>query len=162
MGPIYPASMGFPCRAHVSPIWGPYNFNWFMHMLLKPLTSTVFYLPNFNFLTDFIFLNNSIRQPFLYFVHLIFCHCFSLIDILYVSMPCSSFLKLSQVTILFPIVKICSLSFEDKKLVQKPQEWKSQYLDKANRQPFMEPQQDKATNTGTATEKFPNSLSAKV
>lgn len=36
------------------------------------------------------------------------------------------------------------------------------YLDKAKTQPFMEPKQDKATNTGTATEKFPNTFSAKV
>lgn len=36
------------------------------------------------------------------------------------------------------------------------------YLDKAKTQPFMDPKQDKATNTGTATEKFPNSRSAKV
>lgn len=42
--------------------------------------------------------------------------------------------------------------------------WKeaSVYLDKANMQPFMEPKQDKATNTGTTTEKLPITLSAKV
>lgn len=36
------------------------------------------------------------------------------------------------------------------------------YLDKANIQPFMDPKQDRATNTGTTTEKFPITLSAKV
>lgn len=36
------------------------------------------------------------------------------------------------------------------------------YLDKANIQPFMDPKQDKATNTGTTTEKLPITLSAKV
>lgn len=42
--------------------------------------------------------------------------------------------------------------------------WKeaSVYLDKANIQPFMDPKQDKATNTGTTTEKLPITLSAKV
>lgn len=38
----------------------------------------------------------------------------------------------------------------------------SLYLDKANMQPFMDPKQDKATNTGTTTEKLPITLSAKV
>lgn len=42
--------------------------------------------------------------------------------------------------------------------------WKEEnlYLDKANMQPFMDPKQDKATNTGTTTEKLPITLSAKV
>lgn len=42
--------------------------------------------------------------------------------------------------------------------------WKegSVYLDKANMQPFMDPKQDRATNTGTTTEKLPITRSAKV
>lgn len=42
--------------------------------------------------------------------------------------------------------------------------WKEEnlYLDRANMQPFMDPKQDKATNTGTTTEKLPITLSAKV
>ena len=36
------------------------------------------------------------------------------------------------------------------------------HLEKANKHPFMEPKQDRETNMGTAVEKFPSTLSAKV